>query len=118
MLMFIYILNLQDWTYCLENLVSTDVEQFLTECRNKRKFQENGLKACRLEKSRSVQVENLPDQCNEDFLSLYFEKWAGPVEDIRAKADEHIAIVTFQDQKGKSFTNKCIYLFIDRKCIS
>lgn len=101
---FTYFLTRLNSLFAKSCFLSTAVEQFLTECRTKRKFQENGLKACRLEKSRSVQVENLPDQCNEDFLSLYFERWVGPVEKIKAKADEHIAIITFQDQKGKPFT--------------
>lgn len=75
---------------------------FLTECRNKRKFQEHGLKARHLEKSRTVKVENLPEQCPEEFLELYFEKHVGAVERIKAVADEKAAIVTFHDQQGKS----------------
>ncbi|MCI4387957.1 hypothetical protein PGIGA_G00080100 [Pangasianodon gigas] len=76
------------------------VEKFLTECKTKRKFQDYGLKARRLEKSRSVKVENLPAQCAEEFLELYFEKHVGAVERIKAIADEQAAIVTFHDQQA------------------
>ncbi|XP_060765229.1 protein mono-ADP-ribosyltransferase PARP14-like isoform X2 [Neoarius graeffei] len=76
------------------------VQMFLTECRNKRKFQEHGLKARHLEKSRTVKVENLPEQCPEEFLELYFEKHVGAVERIKAVADEKAAIVTFHDQQA------------------
>lgn len=69
----------------------------------KRKFQECGLKARRLEKSKSVKVENLPAQCNEEFLALYFEKYIGAVKKVEAIADENVAIVTFQAQYGKAF---------------
>ncbi|MCJ8742185.1 hypothetical protein PDJAM_G00079280 [Pangasius djambal] len=76
------------------------VEKFLTECKTKRKFQDYGLKARRLEKSRSVKVENLPAQCSEEFLELYFEKHVGAVERIKAIADEQAAIVTLHDQQA------------------
>ncbi|XP_017345055.1 protein mono-ADP-ribosyltransferase PARP14 isoform X2 [Ictalurus punctatus] len=76
------------------------VEKFLTECGNNRTFQKYGLKARRLETSRRVKVENLPAQCNDEFLELYFEKHVGKVESIKAMADEQVAIVTFSDQQA------------------
>lgn len=82
--------------------LSPAVEEFLTGCKTKKKFQQYGLKARRLEKSRSVKVENLPATCKDDFLELYFEKHIGTVERIKAMADERAAIVTFKDQWGKS----------------
>ncbi|XP_047660504.1 protein mono-ADP-ribosyltransferase PARP14-like [Tachysurus fulvidraco] len=75
------------------------VENFLTECRTKKKFQEYGLKARHLEKSRSVKVENLPAQCFDQLLELYFEKHVGAVEGIKVIADEQVAIVTFKDHQ-------------------
>ncbi|GAA6082690.1 protein mono-ADP-ribosyltransferase PARP14 isoform X2 [Tachysurus ichikawai] len=75
------------------------VENFLTECRTKKKFQEYGYKARRLEKSRSVKVENLPAQCHDQLIELYFEKHVGAVEGIKVIADEQVAIVTFEDHQ-------------------
>ncbi|KAK3549858.1 hypothetical protein QTP86_015477 [Hemibagrus guttatus] len=76
------------------------VEKFLKECGTKRKFLEFGFKARRLEKSRSVKVENLPTQCPDQFLELYFEKHVGAVERIKVIADERVAIITFQDHQA------------------
>ncbi|XP_047660503.1 protein mono-ADP-ribosyltransferase PARP14 isoform X2 [Tachysurus fulvidraco] len=75
------------------------IENFLTECRTKKKFQEYGYKARRLEKSRSVKVENLPARCHEQLLELYFEKHVGAVEGIKVIADEQVAIITFEDHQ-------------------
>ncbi|XP_060751201.1 protein mono-ADP-ribosyltransferase PARP14 isoform X1 [Tachysurus vachellii] len=75
------------------------VENFLTECRTKKKFQDYGYKARRLEKSRSVKVENLPAQCHDQLLELYFEKHVGAVEGIKVIADEQVAIVTLEDHQ-------------------
>ncbi|KAF5893659.1 poly [ADP-ribose] polymerase 14-like isoform X1, partial [Clarias magur] len=76
------------------------VEKFLMECKTKRKFQEGGLKARRLEECRRVKVENLPVQCTDDFLELYFEKFVGTVKGIKPIPDEHAAIVTLPDQQA------------------
>ncbi|KAI5099590.1 poly [ADP-ribose] polymerase 14 isoform X2, partial [Silurus meridionalis] len=74
------------------------VENFLTACKTKKKFQEYGLKARRLENTSSFKVENLPANCSDDLLELLFEKHVGSVERIKAIADERAAIVTFRDQ--------------------
>ncbi|XP_058268081.1 protein mono-ADP-ribosyltransferase PARP14-like isoform X2 [Hemibagrus wyckioides] len=76
------------------------VEKFLKECGTKKKFLEYGFKARHLEKSRSVRVENLPAQCHNQFLELYFEKHVGAVERIKVIADEQVAIITFQDHQA------------------
>lgn len=76
---------------------------FLLKCRTTKKFQENGLTARALEKSKSVRVENLPAQCPDDILELYFDKWGGEVERIDNIADEQAAIVTFHHLDGKVY---------------
>lgn len=76
------------------------VEKFLAECEMNKRFREHGLKARRLEKSRSVKVEKLPPQCIKDYLALYLEKHVGAVEEIMLIEYEQVAIVTFQDQQA------------------
>ncbi|XP_053501931.1 protein mono-ADP-ribosyltransferase PARP14-like [Ictalurus furcatus] len=78
-------------------------ETFFIKCRSKEKYKDYGLTARALEKSKSVKVENLPAQCPEDLLELYFDNWGGMVERIDTIPDEQAAIVTFHDQEGKHF---------------
>lgn len=73
------------------------------ECKTKRKFQEGSLMVQRLGKCRHIKVENLPAKCTDDFLELYLEKYVGAVERLTLIPDEHAAIATLPDQRGKSF---------------
>ncbi|XP_017345057.1 protein mono-ADP-ribosyltransferase PARP14 [Ictalurus punctatus] len=75
-------------------------EKFLLECQTKKRFQDHGLMARSLEISRSIKVENLPAECANDFLELYFDKWGGAVEKLDTIPDEQAAIVTFHDQEA------------------
>ncbi|KAL0994160.1 hypothetical protein UPYG_G00118530 [Umbra pygmaea] len=73
-----------------------DVDRFLTESKNNKKFQKYGLISRLLERSQSVRVENLTTAMPEEMLDLYFEKWGGPIKDITMIPEEQAAIVTFQ----------------------
>ena len=51
-----------------------------------------------------VRVENLtPALCDTEMLELYFEKWGHQVKDCTLIPEEHVAIVTFEESKGKSW---------------
>lgn len=83
--------------------VSAVAERFLLECQTKKRFQDYGLVARALEISRSVKVDNLPDQCSEELLELFFDKWGGAVDKINTTPDEQAAIITFHNHEGKLF---------------
>lgn len=92
-----------NFEYCVILFLFIAAETFFIKCRSKEKYKDYGLTARALEKSKSVKVENLPAQCPEDLLELYFDKWGGMVERIDTIPNEQAAIVTFHDQEGKHF---------------
>ena len=54
-----------------------------------------------------VRVENLtPALCNTEMLELYFEKWGSQVKDCTLIPEEHVAIVTFEESKGKTLLSE------------
>lgn len=57
-----------------------------------------------LEVTRSIKVENIPDNISTDYLTVYFENkrnGGGSVSDIQLFPEENSAIITFCDHKGK-----------------
>uniref|UniRef100_A0A8C2UGW8 Uncharacterized protein n=1 Tax=Coturnix japonica TaxID=93934 RepID=A0A8C2UGW8_COTJA len=58
-----------------------------------------------LEVTRSIKVENIPDNVSTGYLKVYFESTqngGGPVSDIRLFPEENSAIITFCDHKGNA----------------
>ncbi|CAM4730210.1 unnamed protein product [Leuciscus chuanchicus] len=80
----------------------SDAGQFLEDSRTHNKFKKNDLRACALERSTCVRVENLPAEANNNkmLLELYFEKWGGPVEEVITIPSEHTAIIIFQEEEA------------------
>ena len=78
------------------------MERFLTESKNNKSFQKQGLIGRLLERCQSVRVENLASNILQDMLELYIEKWAGPSKDIIMIHEEQAAIVTFHAPEGKT----------------
>ncbi|KAL1266723.1 hypothetical protein QQF64_002398 [Cirrhinus molitorella] len=77
-------------------------EKFLEESRTCEKFKKKNLRACALERSTCVRVENLPAEANNDMLlELYFEKWGGPVEEVITIPSEQAAMIIFKEEKAK-----------------
>ncbi|XP_062864237.1 protein mono-ADP-ribosyltransferase PARP14-like [Trichomycterus rosablanca] len=89
-------------------------EMCIKETKTKNKFQQKGITVQVLEQSRSVKVENLPPQSNNEWLELYFEKWGGDVENITIIPEEQAAIVTFEEQEAKkhTFYNTTVNVYI------
>ncbi|XDV54096.1 hypothetical protein PO909_022465 [Leuciscus waleckii] len=81
----------------------SDAVKFLEDSRTHNKFKKNDLRACALERSTCVRVENLPAEANNNkmLLELYFEKWGGPVEEVITIPSEQAAIITFQEEEAK-----------------
>ncbi|CAM4730208.1 unnamed protein product [Leuciscus chuanchicus] len=80
----------------------SDAVKFLEDSRTHNKFKKNDLRACALERSTCVRVENLPAEANNNkmLLELYFERWGGPVEEVITIPSEHTAIITFQEEEA------------------
>ncbi|RXN29688.1 poly [ADP-ribose] polymerase 14-like protein [Labeo rohita] len=78
-------------------------EKFLEDSRKCGKFKKTNLRACALERSTCVRVEDLPAEANnnEILLELYFEKWGGPVEEVITIPSEQAAIITFKEEEAK-----------------
>ncbi|KAF4108227.1 hypothetical protein G5714_010986 [Onychostoma macrolepis] len=78
-------------------------EKFLEESRTHEKFKQYNLRACALERSTCVRVENLPAEANNSkmLLELYFEKWGGPVEEVITIPSEQAAIIIFKEEEAK-----------------
>ncbi|XP_058644830.1 protein mono-ADP-ribosyltransferase PARP14-like [Onychostoma macrolepis] len=78
-------------------------EKFLQESRTHEKFKQYNLRACALERSTCVRVENLPAEANNDkmLLDLYFEKWGGPVEEVITIPSDQAAIIIFKEEEAK-----------------
>ncbi|XP_067290157.1 protein mono-ADP-ribosyltransferase PARP14-like [Pseudorasbora parva] len=81
----------------------SDAEKFLEKSRTHEKFKKKNLRASALERSTCVRVENLPAEANnnEMLLELYFEKYAGPVEEVKTIPSENAAIITFKEEEAK-----------------
>ncbi|XP_043106137.1 protein mono-ADP-ribosyltransferase PARP14-like isoform X2 [Puntigrus tetrazona] len=78
-------------------------EKFLQDSRTHDKFKQYNLRACALERSTCVRVEDLPPEANNDemLLELYFEKWGGPVEEVITIPAEQAAIIIFKEEEAK-----------------
>ncbi|KTF86260.1 hypothetical protein cypCar_00043113, partial [Cyprinus carpio] len=78
-------------------------EKFLQDSRTHEKFKQYNLRACGLERSTCVRVENLPAEANNNkmLLELYFEKWGGPVEKVITIPSEQAAILIFKEEEAK-----------------
>uniref|UniRef100_A0A8C2BYM9 Uncharacterized protein n=1 Tax=Cyprinus carpio TaxID=7962 RepID=A0A8C2BYM9_CYPCA len=76
-------------------------EKFLQDSRTHEKFKQYNLRACGLERSTCVRVENLPAEANNNkmLLELYFEKWGGPVEEVITIPSEQAAILIFKEEE-------------------
>ncbi|XP_026129256.1 poly [ADP-ribose] polymerase 14-like isoform X1 [Carassius auratus] len=77
--------------------------KFLEDSRTHEKFKKNNLRACALERSTCVRVEDLPAEANNNkmLLELYFEKWGGPVKDVIIIPEEQAAMVIFKEEEAK-----------------
>ncbi|KAL1266725.1 hypothetical protein QQF64_002400 [Cirrhinus molitorella] len=78
-------------------------EKFLVDSRTHEKFKQYNLRACALERSTCVRVENLPAEANNNklLLELYFEKWGGPLEEVITIPSEQAAMVIFKEEEAK-----------------
>uniref|UniRef100_A0A8C1YZA2 Poly [ADP-ribose] polymerase n=1 Tax=Cyprinus carpio TaxID=7962 RepID=A0A8C1YZA2_CYPCA len=78
-------------------------EKFLEDSRTHEKFKQYNLRACGLERSTCVRVENLPAEANNNkmLLELYFEKWGGPVEKVITIPSEQAAMIIFKEEEAK-----------------
>ncbi|KAK2871251.1 hypothetical protein Q8A67_023778 [Cirrhinus molitorella] len=75
--------------------------QFLEKCKTHEKLMKNNLRACALERSTCVRVENLPAKATKMLLELYFEKQGGTVEEVITFPSEQAAIITFKEEEAK-----------------
>ncbi|XP_026129258.1 poly [ADP-ribose] polymerase 14-like isoform X3 [Carassius auratus] len=78
-------------------------EKFLQDSRTHEKFKKKNLRACALERSTCVRVEDLPAEANNNkmLLELYFEKLGGPVEEVITIPAEQAAIIIFKEEEAK-----------------
>ncbi|KTF86262.1 hypothetical protein cypCar_00021683 [Cyprinus carpio] len=74
--------------------------KFLEDSRTHEKFKKNNLRACALERSTCVRVEELPAEATKMLLELYFEKWGGPVEKVITIPSEQAAMITFKEEEA------------------
>uniref|UniRef100_A0A8C2BU27 Poly [ADP-ribose] polymerase n=1 Tax=Cyprinus carpio TaxID=7962 RepID=A0A8C2BU27_CYPCA len=79
----------------------SSAEKFLEDSRTHEKFKRNNLRACALERSTCVRVEELPAEATKMLLELYFEKWGGPVEEVITIPSEQAAMIIFKEEEAK-----------------
>ncbi|XP_067113942.1 protein mono-ADP-ribosyltransferase PARP14-like [Osmerus mordax] len=75
-----------------------ETSHILSKATNNRMFKQKNLTVKPLENTAKIKVENIPQNYDEDYLTLYFEK-EGVVEDVILNKEEQSAIMTFQDPK-------------------
>ncbi|XP_032301847.1 protein mono-ADP-ribosyltransferase PARP14-like isoform X2 [Coturnix japonica] len=83
-------------------LSSIDIQEFINKFAEDKRVKRYKITSRLLEVTRSIKVENIPDNVSTGYLKVYFESTqngGGPVSDIRLFPEENSAIITFCDHK-------------------
>ncbi|XP_010712168.1 protein mono-ADP-ribosyltransferase PARP14 [Meleagris gallopavo] len=86
-------------------LKSIDTQEFINKFAQNKRVKRFKITARLLEVTRSIKVENIPDNISTDYLTVYFENkrnGGGSVSDIQLFPEENSAIITFCDHKDLS----------------
>ncbi|XP_051868998.1 protein mono-ADP-ribosyltransferase PARP14-like isoform X2 [Pristis pectinata] len=78
-----------------------DLSEFIRKC-SRKVLHNKKIGAKVLEKTRSLQVENLPSNMTEDYLKLYFESaknGSGVVSSVEITLEHNMAVISFEDSE-------------------
>ncbi|XP_077305919.1 protein mono-ADP-ribosyltransferase PARP14-like [Lithobates pipiens] len=95
-----------------------DIPRFIRTFSSNLRVAHNKLTARPLEESRSVRVENVPENTSETYLAAFFEnpeQGGGRVEEMMMLPEERAALITFRDTADVKRVLKKDHMFYNKK---